>query len=396
MFGSKWPYYLLTKNTVSGRVSPLFNNPDEDLKMKRYLRINSYSQPGVHYQIDLQLKTCSCTSFSKAKDCKHLDAVCCWPPKTYIAPSHPTFSQALSGLVKSIRLRRTADAVKWMLYCDHMPQPGGRFRIARRLLIGSVEDGHSLAVMERTAKNFPHLAKSDVHLIEMAAEIIRICRIPNWWHPSTGGPDYIYSGMVAWRLAALYKQGGVDHEDALIKLEEGINDQNAILVMAAVERLMAFKKLGRTALVEYLLGLAKKYNNEIAERLCNIHLMNKSALSNDSNCVMQASWILGGGVCNVVDAYVPVMATEARQMLVEQFEEMRKYQPIPLEYLDGIHCGGADKRYAGMWHYMNAVCECYKLHGNVEPSNVWLRRFHNLDGLEVEELGNEELEEGGE
>lgn len=61
--------------------------------------------------------------------------------------SHPTFSQALSALVKSLRIRRPEEAVYWLVYLDRFTEREYRFRTARRLLIGSAEDGHSVAVI---------------------------------------------------------------------------------------------------------------------------------------------------------------------------------------------------------------------------------------------------------
>ena len=114
--------------------------------------------------------------------------------------SHPTFSQALSGLVKSLRIRRVRDAIYWLLYLDGFGnEKKERYRMARRLLIGSAEDGLSIDVMEKVLENFSHLTKDETSVLELAAEAIRICKIPNWWHPATGGPDYIYTGMVGER-----------------------------------------------------------------------------------------------------------------------------------------------------------------------------------------------------
>lgn len=101
--------------------------------------------------------------------------------------SHPTFSQALSGLVKSLRIRRVSDAIYWLVYLDSFGnEKRERYRTARRLLIGSVEDGHSIAVMEKVVENFSHLTKAETSLLDLAEAAIRICKIPNWWNPASG------------------------------------------------------------------------------------------------------------------------------------------------------------------------------------------------------------------
>jgi hypothetical protein len=60
--------------------------------------------------------------------------------------------------------------------------------------------------MENVADNFRNLCKLDTPLVCLAAEIVRICKLPNWWDPSTGGHDYIYSNLVGYRQQVLYRK----------------------------------------------------------------------------------------------------------------------------------------------------------------------------------------------
>ena len=359
--------------------------------MKRFVQLDSFSGKG-YYDIDLLKRRCSCTAFQKDGDCKHLVQLGAYrTDKTWTSSGRPTFSQALSGLVKTIRLRKVQEAVRWMFYLDTMPQDGGRFRLARRILIGSAEDGNSVAVMERVARNFTHLCKADTHLIELAAEIVRICGVPNWWDAKTGGHEYIYSGMVSNRLAYLYNYGGDNHEEACETLEDGIGEKDAVMAMAALEKMMLYKKLTRTELAVYLRGLGESYSNEHAVRLCDVHLMHKGALSRDANFLCQAVWLLAGGECSVLDEIHPVMATDVKAIMIKAWEEMKKFEPMNTAWADGIHCGGVDRRFAGLWNEMHAVCQAYLHYGRVEPTDQWLRKFYCWDGLSVEEVGAEEL-----
>jgi hypothetical protein len=41
--------------------------------------------------------------------------------RPFTPKTHPTFSQALSGLVKSLRIRRVEEAVYWLQYLDTFP-----------------------------------------------------------------------------------------------------------------------------------------------------------------------------------------------------------------------------------------------------------------------------------
>src|ERR1035438_3631871 len=90
--------------------SPLTNSP--------LIRLKSFSGNGVVYTVDRSARTCTCHQFLSEGHCKHLDEVGVYQPKQFTPRTHPTFSQALSGLVKSIRMRRVEDAVYWLLYLD--------------------------------------------------------------------------------------------------------------------------------------------------------------------------------------------------------------------------------------------------------------------------------------
>jgi hypothetical protein len=123
------------------------------------------------YNISLDQRTCDCPDFQKIlAPCKHLNALGIYSqPKPFVAKTHPTFSQALSGLVKSIRIRMVEDAVYWLVYLDGFAnEKRERYRTARRLLIGSAEDGLSIAAMERVVENFSKLYKKDTDLVHLA------------------------------------------------------------------------------------------------------------------------------------------------------------------------------------------------------------------------------------
>ncbi len=123
-----------------------------------FIRLRSFSGNGVVYTIDRSDHTCTCDQFADDGHCKHLDEVGVYRRREFIPRTHPTFSQGLSGIVKSIRMRRTEDAIYWLMYLDGFPatdklsKKTARFRLARRILIGSAEDGHSISVMESVCK----------------------------------------------------------------------------------------------------------------------------------------------------------------------------------------------------------------------------------------------------
>src|ERR1035441_9428113 len=190
---------------------------------RKTIRLKAFSGPGWH-NVSLDRKTCDCSDFeSPAAPCKHLNALGIFRFRPFVSKARPTFSQALSALVKSLRTRRVEDAVYWLVYLDTFPEVQHRIRVARRLLIGSAEDGHSVTVMEKVVDGFRLFSKRQTELQDLVAEAVRICKIPNWWHPSTGGPDYIYSGMVGERELA-YSPGERSLETMTKLIEQGIEE----------------------------------------------------------------------------------------------------------------------------------------------------------------------------
>src|ERR1700733_12780450 len=91
---------------------------------------------GAWYRICRDARTCECAHFRAmpGPPCKHLIALGIQSePRPFVPTIRPTFSQALSGLVKSLRLRKTEDAIYWLVYLDAFREPTSRLRMARRL-----------------------------------------------------------------------------------------------------------------------------------------------------------------------------------------------------------------------------------------------------------------------
>jgi hypothetical protein len=300
--------------------------------------------------------------------------------------THPTFSQALSGMVKSIRLRRPEDAVYWLLYLDSAKFREDKkyhYRLARRILIEAAEDGHSLAVMEKVVSNFRKNSAMSTGILHLIADVLRICKVPNWWHPSTNGHDYMYSALVGYRKW-LYL--GWDHKEATLKkhLETAIADQDKFMALGAVLSFDALKEsVTSTKQAEYVLDLAKAANNDNAKMLAEFHLKERSALSGDNNYLCQAVWMLAGGNSPVASTIEPVLFGECVEAYDKAVERWKSPKPIPEWCCDGTHCAGNDHRFQGVWLDMYAVCKAYNQYGRVDPSDKWLNEFICLDGLDV-------------
>jgi hypothetical protein len=335
------------------------------------------------HNISLDEKTCACEQFQNGQRCEHLNALGIYPIRPFTPTAHPTFSQALSALVKSIRIRRVDEAVYWLVYLDTFRQKEYRFRTARRLLIGSAEDGHSIPVMEETVRNFRKTSRLETDLLCLIADAVRICKLPNWWHPESGGPDYIYQSLVGQRQW-LYKRW--DHMLKTLQNEVrwAIEERNRAMAIGAV---MTFNQLqerfGATAQAEFLLALARIVGHELAARLCEVHLLAKGALSGDNNFICQAAWYLSGGVSPVAEKIEPVTTQECKELLKKAKESWRKPHPIPRWCVDGMHSAGDDPRFAGLLPRMVAVCRAFQFYGRIDPADRWLDSFRCLDGLVI-------------
>lgn len=345
--------------------------------------LESFTTSGRFYEVDKDAVTCTCPAFDANGHCKHLEAVGVYKQHRATLSARPNYSQALSALVKSIRLRDINEGAYWLTYCWGFKYKlsGSQFRTVRRLLIGSAEDGHSIAVMETLAGNFPSLLSKQTDFERVMAELVRICKVPNWWHPETGGHDYIYSGMLATRKI-LYTTNKHSLEDCLHGLELSINKQDKVMALHWVLVAHETMKNAGLTLAHKLHALALHRNCTPAQRLMqNVYLPHSNALSADSNFTCQAAWLLAGGTSPVIDQIEVVTRGEVRR-LIERVNDTPPHPP-PEWCCDGVHCAGNDIRYAGMWDRMWAVCNQFSHYGRVNPDE-WLEdKFYSLDGLRV-------------
>jgi hypothetical protein len=299
--------------------------------------------------------------------------------------------------VKSIRLRRVNDAVYWLVYLDTFREHQYRFpylddftdrqcrfRAARRLLIASAEDGHSISVMEEVARRFRTACKPETELLHLIADAVRICRQVNWWHPDSGGPSYIHQSLIGHR-AWLYKRWDHTVSTLLDEIRNAIRTHDPA---GAVGGILAFdhlpQKHGTSKQAEFLLAEAEKIGHEHAARLCRVHLSARTALNADNNFLAHAAWLMAGGHTPIADEIAPVTMEECQQLLQEANERWRNPQPIPRWCCDGVHSAGDDPRFMGTYPAMWAVCRAYQQYQRVHPDDVWLPEFRCFDGLVIE------------
>lgn len=349
------------------------------------LKVKSFTGNGS-YVIDTVRKTCTCPS---KKHCKHLDEFGVYEDKKWYQSNTPTYSQALSGLVKSLRIRNEEQVCYWLAYLHRenhrTPDKGYAFRTARRLLIGSAEDGHSIAVMERVADNFGGICSTTTPLEHLLAEGLRICRVPNWWHPITNGPSYIYDGMLSYRAVCVYHQyKGETADNIFCWLREAIECEDTVMAFTMLEAAYDNNYTDSTKMANMLMKFAIDTQCPEAMRLLTIHLRHKGALSKDANFLFQAIWWMCGNKSVVKDDLAKVFKSEVMEAKAKALGQLKENLVIPGWCCDGVHCSGTDRRFAGMWPDMYAVCQAYDNYQRIDPSDKWLPDFYCYDGLDYE------------
>jgi hypothetical protein len=336
------------------------------------------------YRVSVSDRVCDCPCFRSmpGPPCKHLKALGVYNEHRSFTPTErPTFSQALSALVKSIRLRRSDDAVYWLIYLDAFKERTSRIRMARRLLIGAAEDGHSISVMESTASKFSYLSQAKTDVFHLAAEVLRICKTPNWWHPDSGGSAYIRSGLLAERLLLHYP--GLHSEENMTQLiGTGISEGDPVSAIAGVMGLSHARITG-TRQAQLLSVIAKKHDHILASRLAAIHLSARSALSSDNNFLCQAAWMMAGGSSPIALQEQAVYATEVIESTERARKRWKEPLPIPRWCCDGLHSAGDDPRFMGVWFHMYAACLAFEHYGRLDPQDTWLPEFNCYDGLTI-------------
>jgi hypothetical protein len=338
----------------------------------RIVEIESFSTPGVRYEVDLEKKTCSCPAFRKspANPCKHLRSF----QGLFVEPPEPDPSEALSALIKSIRLRRTEDAVTWLLYLWRIPQ--FKARAQRRVLIAAAEDNLSVGVIRRVSEWYNTIER--VKFESAAREIARICATPNWW-AQPGGQEYIY----AWAKA----EGGVRAlegatEDflyaAIFRHAEEKSLHNALTAFSA---LYARMRIVPHRVAELLHSLSSQGAPVYAKRLTTLYAVNLRHIGVDGNLAGQALYTAIEGV--FADQVVPEPeAGEVRRSMALARENLARRPQIPAWALDGVHTGRyRDGRFAGTVRMMAACCRAYEHYGRLSIDDHWLPGFCQPAGL---------------
>ena len=210
--------------------------------------------------------------------------------------------------------------------------------------------------MEETVRNFRQTSRLETDLLHLIADAVRICKHTNWWHPDSGGPDYIYHSLVGqrqwWYKRWNHKLQTLEQEIAnAIDCRDKAMAIGGVMAYASLQRA---EQVGATKQAEFLLRLAEERRHDLAIRLCRVHLSQKSTLSGDNNFLCQAAWLLAGGFSPVAEQMEFVSIGECNETLERARKAWKKLHPIPTWALDGQHSSGSDTRFMGMLPEMYA------------------------------------------
>jgi hypothetical protein len=298
-------------------------------------------------------------------------------------PTHPSYSQALSALVKCVRLRNVPEAVYWLKYLYEFQDVSWaktkdkRTRTVRRLLILAAEDNFSLGTMKTISTNMPKLLANDCLFISWVAEVVRICKTPNWW---AWGRHFIYSSLLASRYNLTHPQ--TDRDYVMQLYHDAVDAQDPIMALAHI-RMLNQLKMGTSKQAEFVQSIATE---DGASAIIAIHLDNRSALAGDTNYIQQAAYYSawGEGTYGINGAIV--YAGECAELIQQAEVSWKDPHPVPEWCCDGIHCGGNDPRFGGVLACMMGCCLAYEHYGRLDPADPWLPEFYLLDGLDAKVL----------
>lgn len=283
----------------------------------------------------------------------------------------PTSKDAMSAFIKSVRLRRTDDAVLWMLFLWQRPQD--RERIKLRILLESGEDNLSLNVLEQISEWYGSPRRK---LLEAAVtEVIRLCATRNWW-AQHDGRQYIYAWREAEMFAPSFKRYGL--AELFEVMHTAIVKKSMTKGLAAFNALYGRRDFQPKVLASRLLDWSEKYGGQQAQRLASVFDRHVSRLWMDGNISGQAYYVLihgefGEQVCpEVGEGQVDGALLYAR-------ERLKAGITVPSHALDGLHTqSGSDKRFAGVVKFMSGCCRAYEHYGRLSPADQWLPSFMGL------------------
>ncbi len=279
-------------------------------------------------------------------------------------PAAPDPTEALSALVKSIRLRRADDAVTWFWYLWRIPQY--RARAQRRVLIAAAEDNLSVGVIRRVAEWYGTIER--VKFEHAVREILRICATPNWWAQDDG-----HAYIDRWTAAeATVDALEAKSEDGLLAaMAAGAARMDVSAALAAFSALYARPRIPLYPFVEVLGEVARRSRSIQANRLASVFRANLRHIGVDGNLPGQALYAALVGRFGWQGTPEPD-TSEVRHQISLARERLAGPLQIPAWALDGVHTGRLrDRRFAGTVQMMAACCRAFRRFGRLSVDDPW-------------------------
>lgn len=331
--------------------------------------VESFTEEGVKYEVDLKQKTCTCPAWQsgKTRPCKHLKSLLNPPPKV------PTVSMMKSAMIKSVRLRWTEDAVFWARCLWRFPKE--RYTLVRRLAIMSGEDGMSLPVSIRAVNLLVQWDRvKERHVIAFLA---KLCKTTVWYQSEDGR---LYAEL--WRkrmedkvLPPKLKKANIPELTGL--MQKAAEEGDVYRLCCLQDELAKSHRKERSTHIFYkdIRAIAVALNRLEARMTASLLMDAGFPLYTDGNLSAHAVFRLGHSF-EPSNEDPSVSASEVDE-LVDRTDERLKGagEKVPSYFLDGVHTGGSDRRFAGYEKPMWGMCRAYMTFGRLHPDDKWPADF---------------------
>ena len=290
----------------------------------------------------------------------------------FTTTEQPNNSEAISAFIKSIRLRKTEEAITWLRYLWH--QPGLKSRMQRRILVCSGEDNLSVGVINAVSDWYNSYQRTQ--LDSAAIEVARICASTNWWAQPDG---HLY--FFAWEQAEINSKPHLpkDYPQLLKYFSDAVVDFQEQEALIAFNKIYANRVFRPRDFAGLLLRIASNGTNPQAEKLIDIYARNTSALWLDGNISGQAVFALINGEFGH-QGMPEVDEQDVMRMLDEAGKRIESGLQVPVWARDGIHTKrSGDRRFAGTVKQMAACCRAFEYYGRLSPDDEWLAQFYEYD-----------------
>lgn len=256
-------------------------------------------------------------------------------------------------------------------------------RAQRRILIGAAEDNLSIPVMQsvsdwynsRRRFNFEAASLEVPFSYHLDSQLV--CRSP--WpgiHPPRAAIECLPNPFLKQSESVLFQI-----------LEDAVRRHSTVRAFQSFWAIHEVKGWNREGMADLLNRLALEFDIPDALALSDLYQANWKSLWNDINYSGLALDVLLAGPLSQreqhfgpefpdymqlttpilhLNRYLLQLTARIKNLLGESLT-------VPDWALDGIHCGGNDPRFSGLWEHMARACDAYEFYGRLDPDDDWSR-----------------------